>query len=109
MRLLDWFRPKPAPPIIKPHELLDIYAQLGALSVDLETTKSRLEGLKLEWINTRDELRKLAQRLEKRDERAEKRAAAAAELEEPQGFDPMEAQRALRRRRNGLLHGSGEG
>lgn len=109
MGLLDWFRRKPAPPLITPHELLDLYAQVGALSADLETTKSRLEGLKLEWISTRDELRKLAQRLEKRDERAEKRAAAEMQDQEPEGFDPMEAQRALRRRKNGLLHGPGQG
>lgn len=109
MGLLDRFRRKPAKPLIAPHELLDLYAQVGALSVDIETVKGRLETLKTEWIGTRDELRKLAQRLEKRDERAEKRAAAAAEEEEPEGFDPMEAQRALRRRKNGLLHGPGQG
>jgi len=102
MGLLDWFRRKEPRPKVAPAELLDVYAQLGALSVDLETTKSRLEGLKTEWIGTRDELRKLAQRIEKRDQRAEQRAAAEQD-QEPEGFDPLEAERELRRRKNGVL------
>jgi len=102
MGLLDWFRRPPPKPLLTPHELLDLYAQVGALSADLETTKSRLEGLKTEWLTMREELRKLAQRLEKRDQRAAEREQ---QPEENTGFDEVEALRALRmkRGRNGVL------
>lgn len=112
MGLFDRFRRKAVKASSTPSELLDVYAQLGALSVDAETTKARLEALKTEWIGMRDELRRLAQRLEKRDERAAKRESAelSAELElEPAGFDPLEAQRELRRRKNGVLRAPGTG
>lgn len=98
MGLRDWFKRKPVEPPTLPRELLELWGTVGAQGATLETVQSRLEGLKDEWLTLRDELRKLAQRLEKRDQRAEQRAA---EVEEPKGFDPLEAERALAQRRKG--------
>lgn len=105
MGLLDWFRRRP----VEAPELLKLWAEVGALQAYREQDAARTEALKTEWIGMRDELRKLAQRLEKREQRAEQRAAA--EEPEQMGFDLLEAQRAIGRHRaeslNGLLHGTG--
>lgn len=119
MGLFDWFRRARDS---GPDPLRDVYARLGAVAVELETLKGRQEAQRDEWIVMRDELRRLAQRLEKRDQRAAEKVAAAQEegdedalrLERdgqpievnafPRGFNELEAQRALRERKRHRGH-----
>jgi len=103
MGLFDWFRraPKQEPPT--PRELIELWAVIGAHGADLETLKGRAESLRDEWAVMRDEIRKLVNRLEKRDQRA----AEKEEPSEPQGSPEVEGMRAIRARRgNGLLPNS---
>lgn len=105
MSLLDWFRRKPEPPPDALVQLREVWGELGHHGADLETLKGRLEALRAEWDNQRDILRKLVQRLEKRDQRA----AIQDEPEPaPPQLDPeVEGQRkvAQMRRGNGILPG----
>lgn len=74
MSLSDLFR-RPAPE--RPTLALDDVRRLGRLEAEVET-------LRLQWAGYRDELKRLANRLEKRDQRAEAReeqARGAAEAE----------------------------
>lgn len=95
MGLLDIFRrPRAAPPTT-PEE----WQARGRL----EAAVSRLE---LEWVDYRDQLRRLAARIEKRDQRAAARDSREASEHEgaAQHYDELEAQRELfRRRQSGLL------
>ena len=100
MGLLDWFRRAPAPPPVDP---VGEWQARGRL-------EAKVDSLELQWATYRDQLNKLVQRLEKRDQRAAAREAQEVVPDvEPDGFDELEAQRELFRRKNGLLHGRGAG
>lgn len=105
MGLLDWFRRRPAEPQLPLQELKELWGAVGHLGADVETLKGRVEALRDEWANQQDLLRKLVQRLEKRDQRA-----AAAEPESapaPSFSNEVEGQRRVyqRNKANGLLPG----
>lgn len=71
--------------------------------------EAQVESLELKWSNYRDELKKLVNRLEKREERAEKKLRETSNSDEnhtilDQNFDEIDevSQRVLARR---LRHG----
>ena len=92
--------------------LKDILRRTPDLDVDtlkrLGNLEGRFEGLQLQWVTYRDELRKLAQRLEKRDQRA---ATTTQREEPPDQVEPETPtyadevdQRVRRRRAGGMPH-----
>lgn len=72
--------------------------------------EAAVESLELKWVNYRDEIKKLVTRLEKREERLEKKLRETAETEpvvngEPDVsdiFTDVVSQRVLARRNRGL-------
>jgi len=99
MSLADWFRPAPTE---RPPLGLDDARRLGRLEAEVER-------LSLQWVAYRDELKRLVNRLEKREQRAEERAQREADaVEHEPDFPAMDetSRRVLARRnatvRNGL-------
>lgn len=78
---IDMFRTRS-----KPVDLDEVLLKMGRLEAEVET-------LQLKWTGTRDEIKRLVNRLEKRDERADKKAAAAVEIEIPIDKDATPAER----------------
>lgn len=58
--------------------------------------EAEVESIRLQWATYKDELHRLVQRLEKRDQRAEERATRAAEPE-PQPAPHKRTKQELRR------------
>ena len=77
----------------------------------LARLEGSIESLRFEWSNVKDELLKLARRLEKRDERAEKKAREAVEIEQndiiEETTSPVDeiTARVLARRNSRAVHG----
>jgi len=98
MSLLDWFRrPRDAAPPAPPST--DEWLARGRLEAEVNT-------LRLEWMGYKDQLNRLVQRLEKRDQRAAAREEAPAPEPEANGdgFNVVDAERKLaERKRNALL------
>jgi hypothetical protein len=99
---------KPAQPVALP---LDEYT---ALVRRLGRLEAEVESLGLQWIGYRDELKRLANRLERRDQRAQERERAEAEGSDSSpgnGGAPDEISQfvLLRRNRHGLRNQSPEG
>jgi hypothetical protein len=95
MGLFDWSRPA------KPLESEDL-RRMGRL-------EARLESIELQWASYRDELKRLVNRIEKRDQRAEARAereAAEAEAGEPE-FPALDATSARIHARRNAMRGRG--
>lgn len=94
MGLFDRSRPVPT------HEA-DLLRRIGRLEADVES-------IKLQWVDFKDVLNRMVQRLEKRDQRAAERAevASAAAAPPAQLVDATTARilerRATRGNRNGL-------
>lgn len=82
--------PRPAPDI-PPAEWNRLQRQVGKLEAEVES-------LELKWTSYRDELRRLVQRLEKREQRAVEREAVTEATEHPR--NPL-AERLLQRRNVG--------
>lgn len=75
----------------------DFYVELGKL-------KGEVESLTIQWASWKDEMRRLLQRMEKRDQRAAQREATPPEPT----LDPL-TERVLRRRNYRVSrHGSGQ-
>lgn len=70
----------------------DVLLRLGRLEADVES-------LKLQWASYRDELKRLVNRLEKRDQRAAQRAEVAPGAPNEAGPDPITAKILARRQR----------
>lgn len=98
MGLLDWFRRKPAPPALEDKTLRELWGELGHHGADIETLKGRVEALRDEWASQLELMRKLVQRLEKRDQRAAEREEP--EEEQPKFSPEVEGMRAIRARRS---------
>lgn len=99
MGLLDLFRPAAT---VRPPLALDDARRLGRLEAEVER-------LSLQWVAYRDELKRLVNRLEKREQRAEERAErerTAPEFEAPEPAQDEVTRRVLARRnavvRNGV-------
>ena len=92
MSLLDRFR---QPPEERPTLALDDVRRLGRLEAEVER-------LGLQWVAYRDELRRLVQRLEKREQRAEERAEREQAENVPRFEEPAldETSRRVLARRN---------
>lgn len=96
MGLLDWFRTRP-PEV--PEHYVELVRRVGRMEAETER-------LSLVWESYRDEMKRLVQRLEKRDQRAERR-----ELEPPASgqleLDPVSARISRRRRHLNGVQGHG--
>lgn len=78
----------------------------------LANCEGQLSAMRTEWQDTKDQVRRSYQRMEKASERLQARQEVSAETEtapgSPASVDEVEAYRALRARRNGrglLRHG----
>lgn len=98
-------KPAPVPPPTL-GEYTDVVRRLGRLEAEVET-------LHLQWAGYRDEMKRLANRLERRDQRAAERESRSPEGSNGgpppvEALDPISA-RVLARRQHELRHSPGEG
>lgn len=89
MRLWDIFR---RAPVVERTATVDEWKARGRLEAEVER-------LSLEWVAYRDELRRLVQRLEKRDQRLERKGLELPELRPDEPFEVRSAR--IMRERNG--------
>lgn len=68
--------------------------------------EGEVESLHMQWASYKDELKRLVQRLEKRDQRAAERAQAEQPDQDPYSHLDQVSQRILRRRNALRRHGS---
>jgi len=92
--LSDLFRRAPAR---VPESDSELWRRVGRLEADVET----LQGLKLSWADYRDQLHRLVNRLEKRDQRAAAAAEPRASDQPHMPLTQVERARLLRARRRG--------
>lgn len=96
MGLRDIFGRKPDPTTISVEEWNKLQRQAGA-------TDARVEGLELKWLTFKDEMMRLVQRLEKRDQRARLRAQETIEPEEATTPRDEITERVMARRNRGAI------
>ncbi len=90
--------------------LLDIFRRSRPLESDdlrrMGRLEAKVESIELQWVDYRDQLKRLVQRLEKRDQRAEQRELAQTEPDEiSQPVDEVTARVWARRKSNRGQHG----